>query len=117
MDVTLKDIRIYQREIIWEENEELCKIMFPNADFRISIPVKHLYEVLSRSEKIVIRHRHWDEELDTIKTYYNVEGSNLTLKYVIKQLLLQGLSYPHHFLEDFTKIDEGDNVFDIDFGF
>jgi len=102
-------IEIMDKNDLWEyddsdeEDEEDDKDekekLFPNAPFRISIPLEELKKVLTTKKKITI---------ETNKIYH-IKGNNLTYEFVIRQLINQGLEPPnedHYFLEDIIKISK-----------
>ena len=90
--------------------------MFPGARFNVAISSKETKDIVSDEKRITIKHTrscycYGDNPLPT--QYFTIEGSELTNKYVIEQLIIQGLHMDcnHYFLEGFNNIY--DDVFEI----
>ena len=78
--------------------------MFPNAQFKIRIPIEEMYDVISDKPFIIVT-RIFDcycrEGRKKSKKSYRIKGKILTYKYVIEQLIKQGLQLEcdHSFLQ------------------
>ena len=95
--------------------------MFPDVKFSVAISSKELDDTVSHNNSIIIKHTrncycYGDKALSD--QYFTIEGDdltngNLTNKYVIQELIKQGLTMDcdHHFLEGFHNLY--DNVFEI----
>lgn len=93
--------------------------MFSDADFDVCMELEELDIVLTDKTSIIIKHNncsvcsmsapdnpHLLNELDYPHNhidYYRIEGSKLTIKYIIKQLIKKGFNPAcnHRFLESF----------------
>jgi hypothetical protein len=103
--------------------DEIDKIneIFGDCDFTISIPLKDIDNILTTKEEIKVIHTftcycYDGEQRDNNVYKISNKTGPMTIKYVIQQLIKQGLECDcnHQFLESFDKIDE--STFEMFFG-
>ena len=114
-----EDEEITQEEI--DAENEIIDNLFPDANFSICIHSSELEEVLTDEKNIVIQHScNCYRCGDNNKTkYYFITGDNMTYKYIINELIKQGLKAKcdHQYLEKFYKLNNECNfLFDSFFG-
>lgn len=102
----------YEREI-----EEIEK-MFPNAKFTIAIDIEELDVVFTKQPAIVIKQSyycHCYRGSNKKTEYFYISGKNITTKFIINQLIEQGLELvcDHRFIEGFEKVKNSDCQFEI----
>lgn len=92
----------------YEEEMKQIRNMFPNAMFEIDIPLSEMNDVITNETNIIVTHtlcncrrNTWQREL-----VFYVSGNNMTNKYIINELIKQGLNLDcdHFFLEGFRQI-------------
>jgi len=102
----------YEREI--EEIEE----MFPNAKFTIAINIEELDVIFTKQPAIVVKKSYncyCYTGCNKPSEYFYISGKNITTKFIINQLIEQGLELNcnHHFIEGFEKVKNSDCQFEI----
>tara|TARA_B110001469_G_C9461892_1_gene232711 strand:+ start:329 stop:664 length:336 start_codon:yes stop_codon:yes gene_type:complete len=98
-----------------KELEEMERL-FPDAKFEVTICLNELNDIVTSKKKITIQHTYTcycygDDPLPT--KYFIIEGDKLTNKYIIDELIKQGLTMNcnHIFLEGFNELH--DNMYEI----
>jgi hypothetical protein len=95
--------------------------MFPKAKFEIAINIKEMDKLVTDKDFIIIK-KTYDcfcyKECTKKTEYYYIRGDNITYRFVIEQLIEQGLELDcdHHFLEGFNKSSGSDCQFEISTG-
>ena len=110
-----KTIEEYHNEV------EQINIMFPNAQFTISIDIEEMDELITHKDHITIKNSYDCYCYDNCKKntdFFYIKGENITCRYVIKELIKQGLELNcnHHFLEGFYKTPGSDFQFELCLG-
>jgi hypothetical protein len=89
------------------ENEcNLIDLMFPNAKFSIAIDIEELDDIITTQPKIIIKSSYncyCYEICKRTTEYFIISGKNITNKYIINELINQGLHLDcdHRFVEGF----------------
>jgi len=103
-----------------EYNNEFDKIniMFPNAQFTIVIDMVDMDELITSNQYLIIKHSYdcyCYADCNKSTEYYYIKGEHITQKYVIKQLIHQGIDLDcnHCFLEGFYKTLGSDCQFEL----
>jgi len=92
--------------------------MFPNAQFEVAIDIGEIDNLITDKQFIIVKNTYncyCYDNCKKITDYFNIKGENITNRYVIEQLIEQGLHLDcnHHFLEGFYKTKDSDNQFEI----
>ncbi len=94
----------------YEDELRVMHEMFPNAMFEIDIPLSELNDVITDANNIIVTHTLCNCGINTWNrtTHYYISGNKMTNKYVINELIKQGLDLDcdHFFLEGFRQISE-----------
>lgn len=95
----------------YEAEIELIETMFPNAQFTVSIPIEELDDVVTNEPVIMVKQTytcHCYTNCNRQTEWYSIRGSNITNKYILNELIKQGLKLEcdHQFIEFFHKISE-----------
>ena len=103
-------------EIEYEIEQKI--IMFPNAQFEISINIEEMDKLITDKQNIIIKNTYICYCYDNCnkKTdYFYIQGENMTHRYVIEQLIEKGLKLDcnHHYLEGFYKTNGSECQFEI----
>jgi hypothetical protein len=92
----------------YEKESELIDQMFPNANFTIAIDLHELDDLVTEDQEISIKHTYncycyGDRPRET--EYYEIKGNQLTNKFILLELIKQGLNLDcnHCFVEGFYK--------------
>jgi hypothetical protein len=104
------------QEIVYE-NEQINNI-FPNAQFEVAINITELNKLISDKQFIIVKNTYSCFCYDNCKKntdYFYIQGQNMTYRYVIEQLIYQGLQLDcdHRYLEGFYKKDDSDCQFEM----
>ena len=105
----------------YEQEFEYMEKAFPGASFEICMRVKELDKVISDENTIVVKSSYgcycYDECKRNDETYI-IQGEKITNRYVIEQLILQGLTIDcnHRFLELIQKVPDSVCEFKLWFG-
>lgn len=109
-----------------EKTDEQCEKecdeiydMFPDANFIIAIDIQKLDDILSTEKEIIVICEYSCYCYDNVskKTdFFLIKGKHLTIKFVINELIAQGLNIKcnHPFLEDICHA--GENYYILEFG-
>jgi hypothetical protein len=91
----------------YEYDAEQINIMFPDAQFTIAIDIEDMDELITDEHHLIIKNTYNCYCYNSKKStdYFYIEGENMTYRYVIEQLIKQGLQLDcdHNFLEGFYK--------------
>lgn len=102
------------------EYEEINN-MFPNAPFSICLRLNELNKVVT-TEKIIIIQCDFNcycyDDCPRNTEYFIIEGEHITNKYIIEELIKQGLKIEcnHDFLESIDKMPNSETKFKLWFG-
>ena len=101
----------YDREI------QLIDEMFPNAEFAIAVGFENLEHKITDKKFIIVKSDYDCYCYDLCNKppdYFYIHGENMTYRYVLEQLIKQGLTLEcnHRFVEIITQIGDS-NVFEI----
>jgi hypothetical protein len=97
---------------------KLIDAMFPDANFNISVDIKELERVISNKNHIIIK-QDFDcycyDNCGRDTKYFHIRGKNMTLKYIIRNLISQGLELDcnHNFLEGIQLCKNTENQFEL----
>lgn len=101
------------------EYEEINK-MFPNAQFSVAIDIEYMDKLITDKQELIIKNTYncYCYSCSNCKKntdYFYIKGENITYRYVIEQLIKQGLSLDcnHIFLEGFHKTAGSDCQFEL----
>lgn len=102
----------------YELEIEQIEQMFPNAKFTIAIDIEELDVVFTKQPAIVVKQTYncyCYKDCNKKTEYFYISGKNITTKFIINQLIEQGLELDcnHHFLEGFEKVKNSDCQFGI----
>jgi hypothetical protein len=102
----------------YEYDAEQINIMFPNAQFTIAIDIEDMNELITDKQHLIIKSSYDCYCYDNAKKktdYFYIKGENMTVRYVIEELIKQGLKLDcnHHFLEGFNKISGSGCEFEL----
>ena len=91
------------------KEKEMLDEMFFNAYFDVSMDIKELDDLVSDKKEIIIQQEfkcYCYKNLPTDNKIFTIRGDKLTKKYVIDDLIKQGLviNCDHRFLEGFHNI-------------
>ena len=92
--------------------------MFPNAQFEIAINIEEMDNLVTDKKFIIVKNTYSCYCYDDCKKntdYFYIRGENMTYKYVIEQLIEQGLELDcnHIYLEGLYKTKDSDCQFEI----
>lgn len=92
--------------------------MFPNAQFEVAINIEEIDKLITDKQFIIVKNTYSCFCYDNCKKntdYFYIRGRHMTHRYVIEQLIEQGLQLDcdHHYLEGFYKIKDSDCQFEI----
>ena len=112
MNSTLS-LNIEKTEQEMEEEIELINNMFPDSNFSVAIDIDELDDLITDKQFIIVKNTYNCYCYDNCKknaTYYYIRGTSMTNRYVIEQLIKQGLDLEcnHVFLEGFDKCPDSD---------
>ena len=105
----------------YEEEFKYMEKAFPGASFDICMRLKELDKVISEEKTIVVKSSYgcycYDECKRNDETYI-IQGEKITNRYVIEQLILQGLRIDcnHRFLELIQPVPNRNCEFELWFG-
>ena len=115
MEINVKRIKTEEEN---EKENEMLYSMFPDAKFVISIDIEKIDDLLSEKKEIIIQQSYkcYCHYFNITKKIFTIRGDKLTNKYVIDQLIKQGLESDcnHMVLDSFHNI--GGNLYEIFFG-
>lgn len=101
----------------YDQENQLIDEMFPNAQFTIAVDFKKLEHKITDKKFIIVKsvydcycYNFCNKPPD----YFYIHGENMTYRYVLEQLIKQGLSLDcnHQFVETICQIGDS-NVFEI----
>ena len=95
--------------------------MFTNAQFEVAINIEEMDKLVTDKNYIIVKNTYNCYCYDDFKKntdYFYIKGENMTYRYVIEQLIEQGLKLDcnHHYLEGFYKTAGSDCQFEISTG-
>ena len=90
------------------DEEYECEQMFPNAQFSIAINIEDMDKLITTEHQLIIKSKYNCYCYTNCKKntdFFYIQGENITHRYVIEQLIKQGLKLDcnHRFLEGFYK--------------
>jgi hypothetical protein len=90
----------------YEAEQEQIREMFPDAQFTIAINIDEMDEKITEDKFIIVKSTYscyCYDETNRKTEYYYIHGESMTTKYVLEQLIKQGLCLDcnHHFVEGF----------------
>lgn len=104
----------------YEADCEAISAMFPDAQFSVAMELDELDELLTNKTSISVKVTYTCYCYDylgykKLPSIYKIKGPRMTHKYVIEELIKQGLNLDcnHHFLEGFMPINKSDSKFEI----
>jgi len=97
---------------------EQIDTMFPNAQFTIAIDIDDMDKLITTKNELIIKSKYNCYCYTNCKKntdYFYIQGENITHRYVIEQLIKQGLELDcnHQFLEGFYKTVGSDCQFEL----
>ena len=105
----------------YDKEHEIINKMFPDAKFSICIDSHEMNELLTDKKRIVIKQTYncyCYSEYPRNTEYFYINGDRLTYKYVIDELIKQGLNpnCNHRFLEIIHPSKNSEVQYEIFFG-
>jgi hypothetical protein len=92
--------------------------MFPTAQFEVAISIEEIDKLITDKQFIIVKNTYSCFCYDNCKKntdYFYIRGQNITYRYVIEQLIEQGLQLDcdHHYLEGVYKTKGSECQFEI----
>ena len=115
-----------ERIIIYQNQEAIYNDIFKTEYFVVGIHLNDIGHILTEEKNIIVKHIFKCECYENTNIYntsknYNIEGDNMTIKYIIEELINQNLKEPinniicnHTLLEGIDPITENNNnIFEL----